>query len=46
MRRTLRQANQIAVLGRAGVMELQTDGKAPQELASELLNQIGGSNHQ
>jgi hypothetical protein len=41
VRRTLRQANEIATLGSAGVIELQTDGKAPQELASELLNQIG-----
>ena len=41
VRRTLRQANQIATLGSAGVIELQTDGKAPQELASELLDQIG-----
>jgi hypothetical protein len=39
VRRTLRQANEIATLGSAGVIELQTDGKAPQELASELLNQ-------
>jgi hypothetical protein len=41
VRRTLRQANEIATLGSAGVIELQTDGKAPQELASELLDQIG-----
>jgi ribose 1,5-bisphosphokinase PhnN len=41
VRRTLRQANEIATLGSAGVIALQTDGKAPQELASELLDQIG-----
>jgi hypothetical protein len=41
VRRTLRQANQIATLGAAGVIELRTDGKAPQELALELLNRIG-----
>jgi hypothetical protein len=41
VRRTLRQADQIATIGGAGAMELKTDGKAPQELASELLNQIG-----
>jgi predicted kinase len=40
-RRTLGQAGQITALGSAGVIELQTDGKAPQELASELLNRIG-----
>jgi hypothetical protein len=39
--RTLRQAKQIATIGSTGAMELKTDGKSPQELASELLNQIG-----
>jgi broad-specificity NMP kinase len=41
VRRTLGQADQIEALGSAGAIELQTDGKAPQELASEVLNRIG-----
>lgn len=41
VRRTLRQAKQIATIGSTGAMELKTDGKTPQELASALLNQIG-----
>jgi AAA domain len=45
VRRTLRQADQIAALRTAGVIELQTNGKAPQKLASELLNQIGWLNN-
>jgi hypothetical protein len=40
-RRTLGQARQISILGSAGVIVLRTDGKAPPELASELLNRIG-----
>jgi hypothetical protein len=41
MRRTLQQADQIAAVSSAGAIELQTDGKSPQELATALLNQIG-----
>jgi hypothetical protein len=41
VRRTLGQADQIATLGSADAIELHTDGKAPQELASEVLNRIG-----
>ncbi|MGB3583333.1 MAG: hypothetical protein WBA40_19790 [Roseiarcus sp.] len=47
VRRTLRQADQIATVGSTGAMELKTDGKTPQEIASELLHQIGWlTNHQ
>ena len=41
VRRALRQATEIRTLGGKGVVELSTDGKAPQELALELLNRIG-----
>jgi hypothetical protein len=41
LRRTLRQAEKIAAIGGSVAMELRTDGTTPQELASELLNQIG-----
>jgi predicted kinase len=45
VRRTLRQADQIGTIGSAGAMELKTDGKTPQEIASELLNRIGWLTH-
>jgi predicted kinase len=45
MRRTLRQANRITDVGSAGVIALQTDRKAPQELASEVLTRIGWLTH-
>jgi hypothetical protein len=37
VRRTLMQADHIATIGGAGAMELKTDGKTPQEIASKLL---------
>jgi broad-specificity NMP kinase len=41
IRRSLKQARRISTLESAGVIELQTDGKAPREMASELLRRIG-----
>ena len=41
IRRSLKQARRIATLKSAGVIELQTDGKTPREMASELLGRIG-----
>jgi hypothetical protein len=41
IRRTLKQARRISTLGSAGVVELQTDGRTPQEIALELLERIG-----
>jgi shikimate kinase len=41
IRRSLKQARRISTLESAGVIELQTDGKTPREIASELLGRIG-----
>jgi hypothetical protein len=41
IRRTLKQARRISTLESTGVIELQTDGRTPQDMASELLGLIG-----
>jgi predicted kinase len=41
IRRTLKQARLISTLANTDLIELQTDGRTPQEIASELLQRIG-----